>query len=164
MLIKNCSGNFSGCFSSRFFRNKYFLSNVNNPKRAGDLERIVLEQKKVSACPPNQIMDFLILGQFKNFPKISFGPNSACGSVDTATIGMTHPTLFSKLSKVDTTSDPSGIKYEPRDTVKMISYLSSVYRIGKWDTHLGLATWDGSSIRTEIYPDTYEGTMFESYL
>ena len=142
--------------------NKYFLSNVNNPKRAGDLERIVLEQKKVSACPPNQIMDFLILGQFKNFPKRSFGPNSACGSVDTATIGMTRPTLFSKLSKVDTTSDPSGIKYEPRDTVKMISYLSSVYRIGKWDTHLGLATWDGSSIRTEIYPDTYEGTMFES--
>ena len=44
---------------------KYFLSNVNNPKRAGDLERIVLEQKKVSACPPNQIMDFLILGRFK---------------------------------------------------------------------------------------------------
>lgn len=43
---------------------------MNNPKRAGDLERIVLEQKKVSACPPNQIMDFLILGQFKNFPKI----------------------------------------------------------------------------------------------
>ena len=71
--------------------------------------------------------------------------------------------LFCKLSKVDTTSDPSGIKYEPRDTVKMISYLSSVYRIGKWDTHLGLATWDGSSIRTEIYPDTYEGTKFESY-
>lgn len=71
--------------------------------------------------------------------------------------------LFCKLPKVDTTSDPSGIKYEPRDTVKMISYLSSVYRIGKWDTHLGLATWDGSSIRTEIYPDTYEGTKFESY-
>ena len=68
-----------------------------------------------------------------------------------------------KLSKVDTASDPSGIKYEPRDTVKMISYLSSVYRIGKWDTHLGLASWDGSSIRTEIYPDTFEGTLFESY-
>ena len=46
---------------------EYFLSNVNNPKRAGDLERIVLEQKKVSACPPNQIMDFLILGQFDKF-------------------------------------------------------------------------------------------------
>ena len=124
---------------------------MNNPKRAGDLERIVLEQKKVSACPPNQIMDFLILGQFKNFPKILKKKTFICLN------------LFYKFSKVDTTSDPSGIKYEPRDTVKMISYLSSVYRIGKWDTHLGLATWDGSSIRTEIYPDTYEGTMFESY-
>ena len=71
--------------------------------------------------------------------------------------------LVFEPSKVDTTSDPSGIKYEPRDTVKMISYLSSVYRIGKWDTHLGLASWDGSSIRTEIYPDTFEGTMFESH-
>ena len=58
-------------FYSKIFRpfsgicDEYFLSNVNNPKRAGDLERIVLEQKKVSACPPNQIMDFLILGQFE---------------------------------------------------------------------------------------------------
>lgn len=122
---------------------------MNSPKRAGDLERIVLEQKKVSACPPNQIMDFLILGKFQNIlVKKRFGAKM-------------HR-IF-KLSKVDTASDPSGIKYEPRDTVKMISYLSSVYRIGKWDTHLGLASWDGSSIRTEIYPDTFEGTMFESH-
>ena len=34
---------------------------VNEPNEGGRFERVVVRQSKISACPPNQIMDLFIL-------------------------------------------------------------------------------------------------------
>ena len=73
-------------------------------------------QQKLSACPPNQIMDLYIV--------------------------------------VDTASHPLNTKsYDPHENLKMVQFLATAYnKIGKWDTHIGLATWNGNNMIREFHP------------
>jgi hypothetical protein len=87
----------------------------------GSWERLVLEQSKLSACPPNQIMDLLLI--------------------------------------VDTTSDfDSPPNYQPLETNKILNYLIGSYNIDAWDTHIGIASFDGKSLKSEILPNQFGKT------
>ena len=72
---------------------------------------------------------------------------------------MCLPVMIDLLILVDTTSDlTNGVKYKPRVTLNILKYLIRSYHIGLWDTHIGIGTWNGREIETELKPDEYGTT------
>ena len=60
------------------------------------------------------------------------------------------------LILIDTTSDFSqGVVYRPKKTISILRFLINSYYIGPWDTHIGIASFDGNKIENEIYPDDF---------
>ena len=55
---------------------------------------------------------------------------------------------------VDTASQSKNSEsYNPIETLKIVNFLTSAYnKIGKWDTHIGLASWNGNNIIREFHP------------